>query len=191
MNKFEMGFGIPAENIPKEDNVENKEQENALENINEEFQAIENEGLSSVEDKKTIISRLKKTVSSITAGVMLLSATPAFAQDKNENGQLTNVQKQEQLLQAIDGMIEQQKNYSIDVDPEAQEVLNEWGGKIEGNIIDIGDKKLEIDDNTKNVKIKSMKMGKPFLYIIVENLDGSKTTVTCTDKDIYNILKSK
>jgi len=100
MNKFEAVPGNPAENIPQEENLEDKEQqEDSFEDFKRELQSAENEELSSIETKKSIASRLKKAVCTVTAGVMLLSAAPAFAQEKGQ--QLTEQQKIELQIQKL------------------------------------------------------------------------------------------
>ncbi|HHD92210.1 MAG TPA: hypothetical protein ENL06_01120, partial [Candidatus Portnoybacteria bacterium] len=101
MNKFETGPGNPAENISHEENLESKEQqEGSFEDFKKELQSAENEELSSVETKKSITSHLlKRALCAITAGVMLFSATPAFAQERGQ--QLTGKQKIELQIQKL------------------------------------------------------------------------------------------
>jgi hypothetical protein len=87
-NEFEMGFGNPTKKVPKENN--NTKQEQNFDDLKKDLQLIENNELSSMEAKKTLASRLKKAVCSITAGMLLFCATPAFAQDNDS--QLTEQQ---------------------------------------------------------------------------------------------------
>ena len=103
MNKFETGHRDPAENIPHEEILEDKEQQGgSFEDFKKKLQSAENEGLSSVETKESTASHLlKKALCAVTAGVMLFSATPAFAQEKGQ--QLTEKQKIELQIQKLQG----------------------------------------------------------------------------------------
>lgn len=286
MNKFETGIGNSTENISPKENIDTKP-ENNFEDLKKELQSVENKELSSVEtNKKTIASRLKKTVFTITAGLMLLSAAPAFAQEKGE--QLTEQQKielqiqklQEQKMQLerqesemrhaerikdlngylnyfnIDGLklgkVKSQArcpceqfgvylkgkhlgdiysddgftftrqelindvskilikngvqyetglsksqspeavNAKININPEAQKILENWGGFIDlkSSTINIGGPdELVFDINTKRIEIVSA--GNNMLIVICEDYDGKRTIITCVNKIIKDVSEIK
>lgn len=91
MNRFEAGIGDATKNIPT--------MKGKFEDIAQQLQAGENRELSSVKNEKPITFRLKKAVSIITAGVLLLSATPAFAE--NEGRQLSEEQRIELQIETL------------------------------------------------------------------------------------------
>ncbi|MBI3685390.1 hypothetical protein HY250_03230 [Candidatus Azambacteria bacterium] len=166
-----------------------------------EFQQEEREAFASVEasgEKKESLwqSRMKKGMMGVTAGMMLMMAIPAFA-EQPVGKQLDEPQRIEQSQEASQfeknhkAMVEETKkevekhgNYNIMISYEANEVMKERGWRIlqRIDVIEFGNphKVLTLDENTKKVNIGLEKDGD--IRIIVEDKDGTITIVTVNEK---------
>ncbi len=83
-------------------------------------------------------------------------------------------------------------NAKININPEAQKILENWGGSIDLNSSTLnigGPNRLEFDKNTKSIEILSV--GDNMLIVTCEDFDGKRTIVTCVDKIIKNVTEIK
>lgn len=84
MENLKMSVGGLIEKAQiKEEELGDKNPEEDFESFKKELQTEENNALSSLENRKNT-SRFKKAICTITAGLVLLTATPAFAQERGE-----------------------------------------------------------------------------------------------------------
>lgn len=88
------------------------------------FQALENTELSPEKEDGEKVSRTKKALLAITAGVMLFSATPAFGEGQHKIG----AEEQQR--------IEIQKDFrNYEMTEEAMRTMNSWGWQLSGNVL--------------------------------------------------------
>jgi len=135
---FEQNF-LPKNEIKKnEDTTESNENlpENSPEKFQNEMQSIENDELSSVEEKSEKKSRFKKAICAITAGIILLNVTPAFAQEKGE--QVDETQKIEFKIQKLQ---EQQSELERFHGPERFEKLESYLDSFNIDGLELGEAK--------------------------------------------------
>lgn len=118
-----------SEGISDMDFQTHKDAQEAIEKTPEYFQAIENTELSPEKEDGERVSRFKKALLSITAGVMLFNAVPVFGGEQHRIGaeeqQHTEIQKNF-------------KNYEIS--EEAMRTMEKWGWQLSGNVLNMGEK---------------------------------------------------
>ncbi len=129
-------------------------------------------------------SRLKKAIMAITAGIMLMNAMPAFAEQPKEmpfdEQKSAEFKKQMDEYEAEKFQKDAQewhehRREDIRIDSAAKEVMDSLGFQVLGNIFYYGgtgdkEKLITFDNNTKKVNIGLDRDGN--IRIIVEDYDG-------------------